>query len=85
MCGRVVTGRREIYSSHMRFPGDPSQKFVKALYIVFNLKQGRHARGCELRELGEEERVAGEGWLVGGAAAGEVAAAALHHSGRRPL
>ena len=85
MCGRVVTGRREIYSSHMRFPDDPSQKFVKALYIVFNLKQGRHARGCELRELGEEERVAGEGWLVGGAAAGEVADGRSGGGRPRPL
>ena len=57
----------------MRFPGDPSQKPVKALFIIFHLEPGRRARGCELRELGEEERAAGEGWLVGGAAAGEVA------------
>ena len=40
---------REIYSSHMRFPGDPSQKSVKALLIIFHLEPGRRARGCELR------------------------------------
>ena len=50
----------------MRFPGDPSQKPVKALWIVFHLQPGRRARGCELRELGEEERAAGKGWLGGG-------------------